>query len=83
MKPNLPWAEAIVKVLRDSGVAMSPSEIAEAIVAKKLRGFVGATPANTVVATIITSIANKGDVSPFMRVGRGEYALRSMADIPN
>jgi hypothetical protein len=80
MKTKLPWKEAIIQVLRDSGTAMSHSEIAEEIVAKKLRDSVGATPANTVVATITTSIVNDQEASPFIRVGRGQYALRSLAE---
>lgn len=79
---DVPWKEAIVQVLQDAGEAMSRSEIAEAIVAKKLRTSVGATPANTVVSYISSSIASEGESSPFIRVGRGEYALRSMTETP-
>lgn len=79
-KRNKPWKTAIVQVLKESGVAMSRTEIAEAIVSKGLREDVGSTPANTVVANISTSINKDGSKSPFFRVNRGEYALRELID---
>lgn len=57
---------------------MSRTEIADAIVSKGLRKKVGATPANTVISNISTSINTEGDKSPFVRVGRGEYTLREL-----
>jgi hypothetical protein len=73
---NKPWKKAIIEVLSDAGESMTRTEIADAIVAKGLRKKVGATPANTVVAQISTSINQDGEKSPFIRVGRGEYALK-------
>jgi hypothetical protein len=74
------WKEAIIEVLSYAGASMTRAEIAEAIVSKGLRQKVGATPANTVVATITSSMSNEGAETPFVRVGRGEYALKSIVD---
>ncbi len=71
-----PWKQAIIQVLKDSGSVMSRTEIAEEIVSKGYRKEVGATPANTVVSYISTSLKNEGERSPFVRVGKGEYALK-------
>ena len=75
-----PWKKAIVEVLEKSGVPMTRTEIAQAIVETGLRKNVGATPANTVVAYISQSLKNDGEKTPFVRVGRGEYALCSITD---
>jgi hypothetical protein len=70
------WDEAIQIVLREAGGALHYVEIAERIVAKGLRGDdVGATPAATVAASISQSI--RLPTTPYIRVRRGEYALRS------
>lgn len=77
---NKPWKEAIIEVLQDAGTSMTRTEIADAIISKGLRTKVGATPPNTVVANISVSITEEGDASPFIRISRGEYALRSVVD---
>ena len=59
------------------GAAMHYTDIAEKIASTGLRKAVGATPAATVSATITTSLNNEGERSPFQRVARGEYILRS------
>ena len=76
--PNTPWKKAIEKVLSQSDRPLSRTEIAEAIVTSGLRDDVGATPGNTVVSNISTSLKKEGDKSPFYRVGRGEYWLRRL-----
>lgn len=73
---NTPWKEAIIKVMMASQSAMHYTEIAEAIVAQKLRESVGATPASTVNAMITTDLKQNGDSSVFVRVNPGEYMLR-------
>lgn len=73
---NLPWREAIIRVLDGATSAMHYTDIAEAIVERELRQKVGATPANTVSANITTEIRQFGDSSAFVRVKRGEYMLR-------
>ncbi len=80
MAKDLPWKYAIAKVLTDAQATMSPSEIAEAIVSKNLRKKVGATPANSVVSNISGSLREDGPKSPFVRLGRGEYAAKSLID---
>ncbi|MBQ4838534.1 MULTISPECIES: HTH domain-containing protein [Pseudoalteromonas] len=77
---NKPWKKAIIEVLKNSGVAMTRTEIAESIVSEGLREDVGSTPANTVVSYISTSMSKEGAKSPFLRVGRGEYALRELVE---
>lgn len=77
MHKDLPWKKAIEKVLRDSGVAMHYKDIAAQIVADDLRKSVGATPAATVSANLTTSMQRDGDKSPFRKVSRGEYILKS------
>lgn len=77
--PNLSWRDAIVSVLEVSGQALHYTEIAEAIAEQGLRTDVGATPARSVNATISISLQNEGTGSPFVRVDRGRYWLRSQA----
>lgn len=70
------WKESIIEVLNESGKALHYTEIAEAIVEQKLKTDVGATPANTINATVTNSIQSEGEQSPFIRVDRGYIALR-------
>lgn len=74
---NLSWDDAIKKVLQETEDAMHYKSIAEEISKQELREKVGATPANTVNSIISTSINNDGEASPFDRVGRGLYVLKS------
>jgi hypothetical protein len=71
------WKEAIEVVLRDAGAAMHYRDIADQIIARGLRKNVGATPASTVNANLVTSIHELGEKSPFLKTGRGEYILRT------
>lgn len=73
------WDEAVQAVLRQAGGALHYSEIAERVVAQGLREDVGATPNQTVAATISMSLRETD--SPYVRVARGEYALRSELQI--
>ncbi len=75
---DMPWRDAIEKVLRDEGDALHYATIAELIVSNGLRKSVGATPADTVASVISTSLKDEGEVSPFQRVRRGEYTLRDV-----
>lgn len=79
---ELSWREAIVKVLEDSGEPMSYRDIAEEIAKQGLRAEYGATPSATVNATISTSLTKDEEKSPFVRVTRGNYTLRSEAPLP-
>ncbi|MGJ8514456.1 HTH domain-containing protein [Carnimonas bestiolae] len=77
---DMPWKQAVEQVLRNTSSVMNRTEIADAIIAEKLRINVGATPAHTVAATLSMSIDKDGDASPFFRVRRGEYMLRELVD---
>lgn len=83
MSDNLSWREAAIAVLRTSAEAMHYTEIAEAVAERGLREEFGATPAQTVNATISMSIKNEGDASPFLRTEAGRYCLRDGAAPPS
>src|SRR5262245_52960210 len=74
--PELGWREAIVQVLKGHSEPMHYAAIAEAIADQGLRTEFGATPAASVNSIISVSIQNEAEKSPFLRVGRGLYALR-------
>jgi HB1, ASXL, restriction endonuclease HTH domain len=69
--PELTWADAVLQVLRESSDPMHYTEIADAIAERGLRTNLGATPANSVVSTITTSLHDE-----VIRVSRGHYAIR-------
>ncbi len=74
------WQDAIIEVLGDAGMPMSSSEIAEAILSRGLLTTKSATPPKTVAATIHASMTKELQETPFARVGRGEFALKSFVD---
>jgi len=69
------WKDAISEVLRRAGEAMHYKTIAEEIDKQKLRSNLGATPSNTVYATISLSIKND-ELSPFIKTNPGVFMLR-------
>jgi HB1/ASXL restriction endonuclease-like protein with HTH domain len=73
------WRDSIIEVLRDRAEPMHYTEIADAIAQKRLRAKLGATPAQTVNATISTSIKDEAEASPFVRSGKGYCGLRGRA----
>lgn len=75
---NLSWEDAIQQVLTDADSALHYTEIAERIVSEGLRQSVGATPAATVGAIFSTSLKEKS--SPYLRVGRGQYTLKTVTE---
>ena len=75
---DLSWEEAIKRVLDRADGALHYTEIAERIVSSGLRKSVGATPAQTVASYLSTSLREKS--SPYLRVGKGEYAVRAVAE---
>lgn len=79
---NLSWRDAITAVLGSSTEAMHYTDIAEAIANQQLRTDFGATPAASVNAIISMSTQNEGNNSPFIRVDRGRYWLRDLAQNP-
>ncbi len=71
------WKEAIKKVLVESETPLHYAEISEQILSRGYYETDGATPAATVNAQISSSIKHDGDKSPFMRVGKGIFTLKS------
>lgn len=78
---SMSWREAIERVMREEARALHYSEISEQVLLKGYYKTDGATPDSTVNAQITTSIKHDGERSPFVKVGRGVYALRA-ADQP-
>ena len=78
------WLEAISNVLAESDAPLHYSEISEKILSQGYYKTDGATPAATVNAQISSSIKHTGEESPFLRVGKGIYSLRSKiaVDLP-
>jgi hypothetical protein len=76
-----PWKQAIIEALRGSSEPMHYTAIAEAVVERKLKNVIGATPARTVNATIVMSIRDDAD-SPFERISKGVFALRDRTGQP-
>jgi hypothetical protein len=73
------WKEAIKKVLQESDKPLHYTEISEQILSRGYYETDGATPAATVNAQMATSIKHDGDKSPFIRVGKGIFALKEVA----
>lgn len=71
------WKEAIKKVLAESAAPLHYTEISEQILSRSYYETDGATPAATVNAQLSSSIKHDGDKSPFMRVGKGIFALKN------
>ena len=72
------WKEAIKKVLQESEAPLHYAEISEQILSRGYYETDGATPAATVNAQLCTSIKHDGERSPFIRVGKGIFALKDM-----
>ena len=77
MAPEMTWRKAIDKVLASSAIPLHYKEITERIIAGALRTSLGATPAATVNAQIAQSIKHEGAASPYVRVSKGTFALRT------
>ena len=76
--PNLPWREAILRVLNSADEPMHYTEIAQAIIDQKLRREVGATPSNAVAS----ALSSQALVRKVVRVERGFYILASKLQLP-
>lgn len=70
------WKDAIKKVLAESSVPLHYTDISEQILSRGYYETDGATPAATVSAQLTSSIKRDGEGSPFIRVGRGIFALK-------
>lgn len=76
-KSNLSWEDAVHTVLRERGSAMRYTEIAEQISSRGLKSV--ANPAACVAAVFTKSLADPS-TSPFVRIAKGEYALREQLE---
>ena len=79
-KKALSWQESVLKVLTDERRAMKYDEIAERIIALKLRPSekIGSTPANTVNVTLRNLINDGSETVVCLR--RGVYILKRALD---
>ena len=75
--PEMSWKDAIIKVLLEAKEPLHYQEITERILSTGLKKPIGATPANTVNAQIAASIKHEKQSSPFLRVAKGTFTLRS------
>ncbi len=79
MPSELTWKKAIDKVLGSSPTPLHYNEITERIISEGFRKNLGATPAATVNARISTSIKNDGESSPYRRISKGTFTMRTGA----
>lgn len=77
MAADMKWRDAIDKVLGDATTPLHYKDIAERIMSQEMRRNMGATPAATVNAIVTSSIKTEGDSSPYVRVSRGTFAMKS------
>lgn len=75
------WKDAIKKVLSESQNPLHYTEISEQILSRGYYKTDGATPSATVSAQLTSSIKYDGEQSPFMRVGRGIFALKNPVEL--
>ena len=71
------WKDAIKKVLAESSTPLHYTEISEQVLSRGYYETDGATPATTVNAQLATSIKYDKEKSPFIRVGKGIFALKN------
>jgi hypothetical protein len=83
LKMEKTWKDASRRVLAESDSPMHCSEITEQILSRGYYKTDGATPAATVGAQLAGSIKHDAEKSPFVRVGRGMFALRSAVNAEN
>ena len=74
---SMSWRQAIERVLLEEAKALHYSEISELILSKGYYKTEGATPDSTVNAQITGSIKHDGEKSPFLKISRGTFALRT------
>ncbi len=79
---DMKWRDAIDEVLSKANEPLSTKEITTRIIEAGLRKNLGATPAATVGAQISASIKHDGTNSPYTRVSKGTFALKSAVASP-
>ena len=77
---TLSFKAAAMKILQESKRPLSTAEIYEAAVAQGLIKSSGETPVATMGALIYTDIKKHGEKSPFVKVGRGIFAVSSQSN---
>lgn len=75
------WRDAIIRVLTEAQTPLHYAEISEQILTRGYYKTDGATPDSTVNAQITSSIKHDGEKTPFIRIGRGTFGLKSMGSI--
>src|SRR5258705_11772512 len=78
---GMSWREAIERVLAEADGPLHYSEISEQILSRGYYKTDGATPSATVNAQISSSIKHEGEKSPFLRVGKGTFSLRTKSAV--
>lgn len=77
MSSELTWRQAIEQVLSESSTPLHYNDITERIISQGLRKSLGATPASSVNAQISASIKHEKQLSPFVKISQGTFAMRS------
>jgi len=72
------WKDAIRKVFEEAQAPLHYTDISEQILSRGYYETDGATPAATVNAQMASSIKHDGNKSPFIRVGKGIFALKEI-----
>jgi hypothetical protein len=72
---EMSWKDAIEKVLSESDGSMHYSDISEKIIEDGYKTKSGANPAGAVFTVMAGSIKTDGEKSPFIKVGKGVFAL--------
>ena len=74
---EMSWKDAAQKVLEDADGPLHYKDITDRIIDQGLKTTTGATPADTVNATISTAILKEGSTGVFERTGSGYYRLKT------
>jgi HB1, ASXL, restriction endonuclease HTH domain len=78
--PKRSALESAVQVLRAEGRPMTCGELIAAMAAKNFwTSPAGKTPASTLYASILKEVTTKGAEARFVKVARGQFALRESA----
>ncbi len=75
------WKAAIIRVLGEADAPLHYTDISEQVLSRNYYQTEGATPAATVNSQIAHSIKYEGEKSPFIRVGKGIFALKTALTI--
>jgi len=72
------WEVAAQIILEKEKTSLHYTDIATKIIEAGVKAKVGATPAKTLYVALFRSIKDQGENSPFLKVGRGLFALREL-----